>query len=111
MAGDSKKVILCDLDGTLAFWDGEWNGPECIGAPIPEMLRRVKLWIQQGNEVRIFTARADREENIPPIKAWLADNGIPGLKITNKKDPDVSCIYDDRAFQVIKNRGIIVSGK
>lgn len=43
-----------DLDGTLAEYHG-WNGG--IGKPIPGMVRRVKAWLAEGLEVRIFTAR------------------------------------------------------
>lgn len=111
MSENKKTVILVDLDGCLAFYDGEFHGPECIGEPIPAMMRRVKLWIQQGKEVRIFTARAADEENIKPIEQWLRDNGIPGLEITNVKKHDVALILDDRARQVVCNKGIIVQGK
>ena len=47
--------IGVDLDGTLAKY-GSWNGGQ-IGDPIPLMVERVKQWIAEGVEVRIFTAR------------------------------------------------------
>lgn len=49
--------IGVDLDGTLAHYDG-WKGPAVIGEPIPSMVERVKRWLAEGHEVRVFTARA-----------------------------------------------------
>ena len=50
--------IGVDLDGTLAEYGG-WKGPDHIGPPVPKMLERVKSWIAEGRDVRIFTARVD----------------------------------------------------
>jgi hypothetical protein len=50
--------IGVDLDGTLAYYD-HWRGAEHIGEPIPAMLERVKRWLADGKDVRIFTARVD----------------------------------------------------
>lgn len=46
--------IGVDLDGTLAEYTG-WHGPGHIGPPIPKMLDRVKNWLAEGVDVRIFT--------------------------------------------------------
>jgi hypothetical protein len=48
--------IGVDLDGTLAHYHG-WKHVGHIGDPVPEMLDRVKRWLAEGYEVRIFTAR------------------------------------------------------
>ena len=106
-----RRKIAVDLDGTLAYYDGEFNGPECIGEPIPAMMRRVKMWIAQGKTVCIFTARAAYKENIQPIREWLRKHGLPDLEITNEKTHDIEILYDDRARQVVCNTGVIVSGK
>ncbi len=45
-----------DLDGTLAHYDG-WMGPTEIGPPISKMVHRVRRWLAEGRDVRIFTAR------------------------------------------------------
>jgi hypothetical protein len=50
-----ENWIGVDLDGTLAHYDG-WDGWNVIGPPIPLMLERVKLWLDQGKDVRIITA-------------------------------------------------------
>ena len=52
--------IGVDLDGTLAYYD-EWRGALHIGEPIPAMLERVRRWLDEGKDVRIFTARVNRE--------------------------------------------------
>lgn len=48
--------IGVDLDGCLAVYHG-WEGAELIGDPVPDMLERVKNWIAEDYDVRIFTAR------------------------------------------------------
>jgi hypothetical protein len=55
----SRGWIGVDLDGTLAKYDG-WKGPLEIGEPIMPMVERVKAWLAEGLEVRIFTARVSR---------------------------------------------------
>lgn len=51
----TKGWIGVDLDGTLAEYHG-WTDGE-IGKPIPTMVARVKRWLADGKDVRIFTAR------------------------------------------------------
>lgn len=101
---DSKGWIGVDLDGTLAIYDG-WKGVEHIGEPIPEMLNRVKEWIENGQQVKIFTARASDKKAIPFVHQWLKNNGLPDLEITNVKDFDMIQLWDDRAIQVMENTG------
>lgn len=48
--------IGVDLDGTLAKY-GERQWPDHIGEPIAPMVERIKQWLKQGVEVKIFTAR------------------------------------------------------
>lgn len=99
--------IGCDLDACLAEYHG-WDGGK-IGKPIPKMLERVKKWIEEGQEVRIMTARASgSQEDIKAIEDWLEENGIGGLEITNEKDYEMLLLYDDRCVQVEKNTGRII---
>jgi hypothetical protein len=51
--------IGVDLDGTLAYYDKNDYDPLHIGYPLVPMVRRVKAWIKEGKDVRIFTARVD----------------------------------------------------
>jgi hypothetical protein len=103
--------IGVDLDGTLAHYDG-WIDATHIGDPIPEMLERVKRWLAEGREVRIFTARVscrDQEELRivrEAILGWLVDKaGLPQLAITCLKDYAMVELWDDRAVQVEANTG------
>lgn len=96
-------TILCDLDGTLAHYHGTLN---TIGDPIPEMYMRVKKWLEQGYNVKVFTARASVPELIPPIREWLDKHDLMEVGITNSKDFDVIEIWDDRAIEVVHNLGI-----
>lgn len=96
--------IGVDLDGTLAEY-GKGRGVATIGAPIPAMLARVRRWLAEGQEVRIFTARASTPELIPPVRAWLDNLGLHEVGITNVKDFGMIELWDDRAVQVEMNTG------
>lgn len=101
---NSDGWIGVDLDSTLAYHD-EWQGIEHIGDPIPAMLNRVIKWIDQGKDVRIFTARADNAEAIPYIDAWCKKHLGKVLPVTNVKDMSMIELWDDRAIKVEKNTG------
>ena len=105
----SRGWIGVDLDGTLARSDTLFCVSR-IGDPVPKMLDRVKTMIECGTRVKIFTARASDPEQVQLIKAWLRENEIPNLEVTNVKDYDMIRLYDDRAVQVIANTGDIVTG-
>jgi hypothetical protein len=90
-----------DLDGTLAYYDG-YKGDDVVGAPIEPMVKRVKKMLYDGEDVRIFTARAPH----PAIRKWCKDNLGKVLPITNKKDPGMKALYDDRAVSVVRNKGV-----
>ena len=106
--------IGVDLDGTLAKYD-KWLGPERIGEPIGPMVARVKTWLSQGKEVRIFTARmaghglpklgGGVEDIISPIEAWCLEHIGQVLPVTNVKDFGMIELWDDRAVQVEMNTG------
>jgi hypothetical protein len=109
--------IGVDLDGTLARYDG-WKGADHIGDPIPKMLARVKLWLEQGKEVRIFTARvgpAGRagipvEQVRESIEQWCLQHIGVKLPVTNLKDFGMVQLWDDRAIQVVPNTGFRADG-
>lgn len=99
-----KGWIAVDLDGTLAYYHS-WRGLDHIGKPIKAMLERVRGWIAEGYEVRIFTARAASPELVPPVEAWLKKQKLGGLKVTNELDADCLEVWDDRCVQMIPNMG------
>lgn len=114
-----------DLDGTLAHYDG-WRPDGSIGAPIPRMVARVKKWLAEEFEVRIFTARAAVpavidspeaqqvadlvEEQKDLIRAWCKEHLGQELPITHAKDYAMIELWDDRAIQVVINTGERVDG-
>lgn len=116
--------IGVDLDGTLAMYDG-FKGPEHIGEPVPKMLERVKKWLSEGREVRIFTARVgacgernkDGTLDDPPfaaearrhIQAWCLKHVGVELPVTATKDFGMIELWDDRCVQVQANTGMPVS--
>lgn len=96
--------IAVDLDGTLAHYDG-WKGETVIGKPVKKMLSMVLKWIDGGEDVVIFTARAGTEKGKKAIEAWLKENGLPELRVTNIKEMDMESFFDDRAVYVKRNTG------
>lgn len=106
-----KGWIGVDLDGTLAHYD-EWRGVEHIGEPIALMVTRVKQWLNEGKEVRIFTARiAMNDLAMPFILDWCINHLGVKLPVTFEKDYAMTELWDDRAVQVIPNTGLRADGK
>lgn len=110
--------IGVDLDGTLAHYDSVWRGPDHIGEPIGPMVERVKRWLAEDREVRIFTARVTEgaidavtmkpisaQELRAPIEAWCLKHLGRVLPVTNVKDYAMIELWDDRAVQVRPNTG------
>ena len=105
----TRGWIGVDLDGTLAEYHG-WKGIEYIGSPVPAMLARVKTWLEQEIEVRVFTARvccrpSKRRIATRAIGDWCERNGLPRLAVTNAKDFQMIELWDDRAVRVEINVG------
>ena len=112
--------IGVDFDGTIAYYDG-WKGPTELGDPIPAMIARVKQWLAEGREVRIFTARvgacglankdgtADDQtfaaQQRAAIEKWCEKHVGIALPVTATKDFGMVELWDDRAVQVQPNTG------
>lgn len=109
MTAKQQGWIGVDLDGTLAHYDG-WQGADHIGPPVPLMLERVKRWLAEGREVRIFTARiSDGDEAVyEAIRTWCYDHIGRYVSVTNIKDQHMIELWDDRCVQVIPNTGMPV---
>lgn len=97
--------IGVDLDGTLAHYDG-WKDGE-IGRPIGPMIDRVRQWLTDGREVRVFTARvAVPQPGVhAAIEAWCVEHIGAALPITCQKDYAMIELWDDRCVQIIPNTG------
>lgn len=107
--------IGVDLDGTLAVY-GVWDGG--IGEPIPLMVERVKKWLADGVEVKIFTARVcfsgDEKfmlEQMNLIESWCEKHIGQKLQVTATKDFRMIELWDDRAIQIIPNTGKRADGQ
>ena len=104
--------IGVDLDGTLAEFH-QWEGIHAIGAPVPRMLERVKNWLDEGKDVRIFTARVGPGQS-PfatmtarlAIRNWSIRHLGRALPVTATKDFGMIELWDDRAVHVIANTGL-----
>lgn len=114
---DNSGWIGVDLDGTLARYEG-FQGVDTIGEPIGPMVERVRRWLEQGKNVRIFTARMHGHgmaiigggiaDVKTPIEQWCLKHLGAVLPITNVKDFGMITLYDDRCVQVIANTGELV---
>jgi hypothetical protein len=106
--------IGVDLDGTLAKQTDSYS-ETMIGASIPKMVDRVKKWLSEGQEVRIFTARIADPHDFDGVRQaiewWCALNLGKKLKITCRKDHKMIELWDDRVIQVIANTGERADGK
>lgn len=91
-----------------------------IGAPIPEMIEKLKQEIAQGTAVFIFTARITASDNTFQqaleatesfllIAEWCKKTFGTLLPITNVKSRNWTELWDDRARQVIPNTGVFVT--
>lgn len=113
--------IGVDLDGTLAHYGG-WKGVDHIGDPVPAMAERVRAWLEEGREVRIFTARiyaphddekrlAEVAEAAAHIASWCERHFGRALPITCTKDFGMIELWDDRAVQIELNTGRRMDGR
>lgn len=114
--------IGVDLDGTLAHYEG-WNGGS-IGEPVPRMLERVKRWLAEDVDVRIFTARVAGQPHPCPdpdtpcpiesqrrlIQDWTEKHLGVRLPVTHQKDFAMIELWDDRAVSVKANTGLVLGG-
>lgn len=89
--------IGVDFDDTLS----EFQGLYTAGPPIPRMVERVKTWLAEGRDVRIFTARVcgvvDVQQQIEIVSDWCAEHVGTVLPITATKDFSLDEIWDDKA--------------
>jgi hypothetical protein len=105
-AAYEEPYIAFDLDGTLAKKEHPFD-PTSVGAPIPGMIEILKNHLKAGDECRILTARrADGAGCDKVIHAWLEEQGLPKLRVTNRKTPGMRLLYDDRAVSVESDTGV-----
>lgn len=117
---EPKGWIGVDLDGTLAYYP--YDFPR-IGPPIPAMLEKVKGWLAEGKDVRIFTARVAgsglsssagtdneewRKDQVELIENWCLEHLGQKLPVTATKDFLMIELHDDRCTQYVTNSGLTI---
>jgi hypothetical protein len=123
-AGSEGEWIGVDLDGTLAHWD-DFVSWDHIGAPIPQMVDRVRGWLAAGHEVRVMTARMPADGTMGQcsisrrfyrpldmqrvVSHWTLTHIGKELLATCTKDCMMIEQWDDRAVQVVTNTGRTVA--
>ena len=101
-----------DLDGTTAFYESYGDGS--IGAPIKPMIRRIRHYLKQGRIVKFVTARVHPSHGLEAvterqkIEAFCQEQFGQVLPVLCEKDMHMIALFDDRAEQVIPNKGILV---
>jgi hypothetical protein len=112
---DSNFWIGVDFDCTLSMYFGYQSIGN--GVAITPMIERVKKWISEGKDVRIFTARVAPSNNFSEeelvghykyIENWCKINIGAVLPIVYYKDVFLEEFWDDKAIQLIPNTGIRV---
>lgn len=113
-----QRTIGLDFDETIAQYD-HWRGPENVGDPIPEAIRKVKAEMAQGTQFVIFTARANPGDGsyeacmdatlaFLAIAEWSKQVFGAVLPITHEKSKYFDEIWDDRGRQMIPNTGVFL---
>ena len=104
-----------DLDGTVAFYESYGDGS--IGAPIKPMIRRIRHYLKQGRIVKFVTARVHPSHGLEAvterqkIEAFCQEQFGQVLPVLCEKDMHMIALFDDRAKQVIPNKGILVQNE
>lgn len=100
---ERKKWLAFDFVGVLAKADSKGNL-----TPINEMISLVKETLETGvYDVRILTDAADNDQDSAHIKAFLEEQGLDKLKLTNQIDRDMVFYFSTMAIRVKLNKGEI----
>lgn len=86
--------ILCDFDGVICKRNGIPTVMNWKDKPIEGALEAIKLLIEQGHTVKVFTSNPDQYG----VKLWLEKHKFPKLEVTNIKEP-AHVMIDDRAIR------------
>jgi hypothetical protein len=108
-------IRAVDFDKTLATM-GDWRGQLVLGEPVRAMVERVQQWLDDGDEVFIYTARigddndrlfdAGTEATVAAIQDWCERN--VGVRLPVRAKAHFNELYDDRVVQVFPNTGLTV---
>jgi hypothetical protein len=107
-----EEWIGYDFDKTL-FVHEKWEGVLHHGEPILPMIEHLKHNLEQGLKCKVFTARVSYQDDRvnQAARKMIQDALLPYvgqvLEVTNIKDMGMRKLFDDRAFNVEPNKGII----
>lgn len=107
-AAVERAWIGVDFDRTLAV---HTSGQRGLGGPIAPMVKRVRGWLNAGQEVRIVTARVSPEWGDAAverghIREWCETHLGQPLEVQCHKDGSMIELWDDRAIGVMPNIGV-----
>lgn len=103
-----------DFDGTVSHFNG-WQGQLVLGLPVAAMVERIQRWLDDGDEVFIYTARiggnapyndAGTEATVAAIQDWC--ERYIGARLPVLPKAHFNELYDDRARQVLPNTGLTI---
>ena len=105
-----KKILLCDIDGTICDDIKNEDSHLYASAKVYEGSReQLNQWHDEGHHITFFTAREEKDRQV--TIDWLDKNGFKyhGL-IMNKprclNDEDVYCWIDNRKVMGVTYKGI-----
>ena len=105
-----KKIVIFDLDGTIALvdkrravsklpdgkmnWD-KWFSPSNIKLDEPNkpVIKIAQLFAHNGFDIIIFSGRSDITEHT--TRAWLMRNGVPFEKLVMRPHKTMNFIPDE----------------
>lgn len=106
--------IGVDFDRTLAHRIHD-SGTIDVGPPVQSMLTRVKRWLEEGRNVKIFTARVGKgpedgrwgtvAQQRELVEQWCVKYLGQKLPVTCEKDGYMIELWDDSAVAVEENTG------
>jgi hypothetical protein len=97
-----KKILLCDIDGTICDDIKNENSHLYPHAQVIEgSLEQLNSWYDEGHHITFFTAREEKDREVT-IK-WLNDNGFRyhGLIMDKPR-----CLNPDDEYVWIDNRKV-----
>lgn len=98
-----RKIILCDIDGTICYPDikNEESHLYPTAKVIDGSLDIINKWYDEGNIITFFTARESKDREI--TEKWLTDNGFKyhGLIMDKPR-----CLNDDDEYIWVDNRKV-----
>jgi hypothetical protein len=103
-----KKILLCDIDGTICEdIPNEEVERMPYANPFEDALKRLNKWYDNGDEIHFFTSRTEDMRQL--TEKWLHENGFKyNSLIMNKpriKDGETYMWIDNKPVKAITQKG------